>query len=182
MQPAPSQPSRSVSTTSPPVRSDRCPEALVPLAAAPYLLSMGSTRAHKDLPTLLARVRGHRALAARAEAAAGRRRATRLCRGHDSRRAAGDSRAHRLHRPSRRRRPAGTHGGSGRVRVSLSVRGLRPAAARGDGARNAHGRSGRRVAARGRRRRCAHVRARRCAGTCRRPRRDCSTMLACASA
>ena len=180
--PGASPPSRSASTTSPPVPSGPLPEPLRSIAGTPYLLSMGSTRGHKDLPTLLS---AFAAIApdrpelrlllvgaeepgylARVLADAPRRVRERVA----------------LHRPCRRRGAARAHGRRGGVRVPVALRGIRPAAARGDGA--GHARRGRRrgVAARGRRRRRADLRAGRLR-TRSRPRSSrCSTTPTCASA
>ena len=118
------------------------------VAERPYLLSMGSTRNHKDLPTLLSAF-AHRARTARAAAAPRGCRRTRLPRrrprGVPPRRSASasPSPAESTTRSCARSWPARG------LRVPVALRGVRPAAARGDGARDAAGGRRCRVAARG---------------------------------
>ena len=118
----------------------------------PYLLSMGNTKPHKDLPTLLRAFARAGGLGARSSPAAGRRRAPRLPRRGAGGRAAGDTRPRGVHRPFGRRRAAGAVRRRRGICLSFAPRGVRPAAAGGHGTRRPRGLRRRRVVAGGGRR------------------------------
>ena len=155
---------------------------LAHLASPPYLLSMGNTKPHKDLPTLLQAFARSGAVSGPIFACCWSARShpgtsTRRWRARRRRCAARVAFTGRVER----RRAAGAVCRRLGVRLSVALRRVRPAAAGGHGARRPGGVRGRRVAARGGRRRGAALPGRGLPGRLRRRWPACSTIRRCVS-